>query len=64
MKTQRQLLSAAWLAVCALLLLSACRGPTPMASRVAEITATRGAWGCARAVSCVWWTRHSIKAGC
>ncbi|MBK7204227.1 MAG: hypothetical protein IPH87_27560, partial [Anaerolineae bacterium] len=43
MKTQRQFLCVAWLAVCALLLLSACRGPTPIAGRVAEITATRGA---------------------
>ena len=43
MKTQRQFLSAAWLAACALLLLSACRGPTPIVGRVAETTATRGA---------------------
>ncbi|MBK6432809.1 hypothetical protein [Candidatus Amarolinea dominans] len=43
MKTRRQFLCVAWLAVCALLLLSACRGPTPIAGRVAEITATRGA---------------------
>ena len=43
MKTQRQFLCAAWLTVCALFLLSACRGPTPIAGRVAEITATRGA---------------------
>ncbi|MFZ1269260.1 MAG: hypothetical protein WAU95_22595 [Anaerolineae bacterium] len=41
MKTQRQFLCAAWLTVCALLLLSACRGPTPIAGRVTEITATR-----------------------
>ena len=43
MKTRRQFLYAAWLAACALLLLSACRGPTPIAGRVTEITATGGA---------------------
>ena len=40
MKTQRQFPCAAWLAACALFLLSACRGPTPIAGRVAEITVT------------------------
>ena len=30
----------AWLAACALFLLSACRGPTPIAGRVAEITSS------------------------
>ncbi len=39
MKTQRQFLSVAWLAACALLLLSACRGPAPIAGRATEITA-------------------------
>ena len=43
MKTRRQFLCAAWLAACALFLLSACRGPTPIAGRVAETTATGGA---------------------
>ena len=42
MKTRRQFLCVAWLAVCALLLLSACRGPTPIASRVDD-TATPAA---------------------
>ncbi len=39
MKTQRQFLSVAWLAAYALLLLSACRGPAPIAGGVTEITA-------------------------
>ncbi len=39
MKTQRQFLSVAWLAAYALLLLSACRGPAPIAGRATEITA-------------------------
>ncbi len=39
MKTQRQFLSVAWLAAYALLLLSGCRGPAPIAGGVTEITA-------------------------
>jgi len=36
MKVHRHLLRAAWLAVCVLLLLSACGGPTPIAGRLTE----------------------------
>lgn len=39
MTTRRHFLCAAWLAVCALFLLSACRGPTSIADRATETVA-------------------------